>query len=163
MPRATGQVPIYYNHRNSGRPIGYQDFTYRYVDLPHGPLFPFGYGLSYTTFHYANLSISAPALSGPFEISAEITNTGQRAGSEVAQLYIRDVVASISRPVKELKGFQRVMLKSGETKKVTFRLNLSDLTFTGMDDLSILEPGGYQVWVGPNSQTGLEGRFELEL
>jgi beta-glucosidase len=163
MPRATGQVPIYYNHRNSGRPIGYQDFSYRYVDLPHGPLFPFGYGLSYTAFQYANLSISALAPSGPYEISAEITNTGQRVGSEVAQLYIRDMIASISRPVKELKGFQRVMLKPGETKKVTFRLNLSDMTFTGLDDLSILEPGEYQVWVGPNSQAGLEGRFELEL
>jgi beta-glucosidase len=163
MPRSTGQVPIYYNHKNSGRPIGWKDFAYRYVDLPHGPLFPFGYGLSYTSFQYSNLSISAQAPSGPFEISAEVTNTGQRSGSEVVQLYVHDLVASVTRPVKELKGFQRILLKSGETKRVTFRLNPSDLTFTGKDEMPILEPGGYQVWIGPNSQTGLEGRFELEL
>jgi beta-glucosidase len=137
MPRATGQVPIYYNHKNSGRPIGWQNFTSRYVDLPHGPLFQFGFGLSYTTFQFSNLSISSLAPSGPYEISAEVTNTGDRAGSEVVQFYTRDLVASISRPVKELKGFQRVMLKSAETKKVTFRLNPSNLTFTGIDDLPI--------------------------
>jgi beta-glucosidase len=133
------------------------------VDLPHGPLFPFGYGLSYTTFRYSDLSISALASSGPFDISAEITNTGQRPGSEVVQLYVRDLVASVTRPVKELKGFQRVFLKPGETKKVTFQLKPADLTFTGMNDLPVLEPGAFQIWVGPNSTEGLEGSFELEL
>ena len=163
IPRATGQVPIYYNHKNSGRPIGWRDFSYRYVDLPHGPLFPFGYGLSYTTFQYSNLKILPLAPSGPFEISAEITNSGPRPGSEVVQLYARDVVASVTRPVKELKGFQRVTLKPGETKSVVFRLKPSDLTFTGINDLPILEPGDFQIWIGPNSTEGLEGRFELEI
>jgi beta-glucosidase len=155
-------VPIYYNHKNSGRPIGWQDFAFRYVDLPHGPLLPFGYGLSYTTFQYNNLAVSAIASSGPYDISAEVTNTGTRSGSEVVQLYLRDLVASVTRPVKELKGFQRVALKPGETKRVTFTLKPSDLTFTGMNDLPLLEPGEFHFWVGPNSTEGLQGRFELE-
>ena len=162
MPRATGQVPIYYNHKNSGRPIGWQDFAFRYVDLPHGPLLPFGYGLSYTTFQYNNLAVSAIASSGPYDISAEVTNTGTRSGSEVVQLYLRDLVASVTRPVKELKGFQRVALKPCETKRVNFTLKPSDLTFTGMNDLPLLEPGEFHFWVGPNSTEGLQGRFELE-
>lgn len=163
IPKATGQVPIYYNQKNSGRPIGWHGFAYRYVDLPHGPLFPFGYGLSYTTYRYSNLAVTALAPSGPYEITAEVTNTGQRPGSEVVQLYIRDLTASVTRPVKELKGFQHLTLKPGETKTVAFRVKPSDLTFTGLNDLPILEPGEFQFWVGPNSAEGIEGRFDLEL
>jgi len=163
MPRATGQVPIFYNHRNSGRPAGSQHFPYRYVDLPHGPLYSFGYGLSYTQFRYENLEISAPRMSGPNEIRATVTNTGTRPGVEVAQLYIRDLVASVARPVKELKGFQRIALKPGESAQVSFQLNPADLTFIGLDDLPRIEPGEYAVWVGPNSAEGLQGSFTLEI
>lgn len=163
LPRSTGQIPIYYNHKNSGRPIDLDQFTNRYIDLPQGPLFPFGYGLSYTSFRYSNLSISANVSSGPYTIETDITNIGERAGCEIAQLYIQDRCASVTRPVKELKGFQRICLNPGETKRISFMLNTSDLTFTGLDNLLHLEPGEYHVWVSPNSMEGIAGEFNLEL
>jgi beta-glucosidase len=163
MPRVTGQVPIYYNHKNSGRPIGSSHFAYRYVDIPQGPLFPFGFGMSYTTFKYGNLSVSASADSGPYNIEADITNTGKRSGSEVVQLYIQDRFATVTRPVKELKRFQRIFLKPGETQHISFIIKPADLTFTGLDNLAILEPGEFSCWLGPNSVEGLEGSFALEL
>ena len=113
MPRSTGQVPLYYNHKNSGRPVGSEHFFYRSVDLLHGPQFPFGYGQSYTSYLYSNLSISASANSGPYNIEADITNSGEREGCEVVQLYIQDRYASIARPVKELKGFKTRFFKTG--------------------------------------------------
>jgi beta-glucosidase len=162
MPRSTGQIPIYYNHKNSGRPIGSGHFTNRYVDLPQGPLFPFGYGKSYTSFRYSNLTVSAYVPSGPYTIETDITNIGQLGGCEVTQLYIYDRFASVTRPVKELKGFQRIYLNPGESKHVSFTLKAADLTFTGLDNLPLLEPGEYRCWVGPNSTEGLEGEFYLE-
>ncbi len=162
FPRATGQVPIYYNRKNSGRPVTPHGlFRYRYIDLPDGPLFPFGYGLTYTQFEYSNLRLSSPRLNGTVEIQATVTNTGTRAGSEVVQLYVRDLVGSLTRPVRELKGFQRVHLQPGESRTVTFRLTEEQLAFTRADGSCGVEPGRFRVWIAPHSQAGLSGEFSL--
>lgn len=162
FPRATGQMPLYYNHKNSGRPVapGFM-FSRRYVDLAEGPLFPFGFGLTYTKFTYANLSLSSPLMDEQLEITAEVTNTGSRRGSEVAQLYVRDLVGQVTRPVKELKGFQRVTLDPGETRKVHFLLPRQELAYYGLDNQLRLDPGDYHLWVGPNSSEGLPGGFRI--
>ncbi|GIV63907.1 MAG: beta-glucosidase [Bellilinea sp.] len=162
FPRATGQVPIYYNHKNSGRPVTPDgEFRYRYIDLPDGPLFPFGYGLTYTQFEYRDLRLSSPRLNGRLDIHATITNTGRRAGSEVVQLYVRDLVGSLTRPVRELKGFQRVHLQPGESRTLTFTLTEEQLAFTRADGSYGVEPGQFQVWVAPHSRAGLQGEFRL--
>jgi beta-glucosidase len=162
IPRTVGQVPIYYAHKNTGRPPARAAFSSRYIDLPIGPLYPFGFGLSYTTFAYSNLRVSSPDFkTGTNEISVDITNTGSSAGTEIAQLYVRDLVGSITRPVKELKGFQRIILQPGETRQVSFSLGREDLGFTGMDDQMVVEPGEFHVWVGPNSAEGLQSGFRL--
>lgn len=162
FPRVTGQVPIYYNHKNSGRPVDINGlFKYRYLDLPTTPLFPFGFGLGYTTFTYANLRLSQQVLRKSIQISAEITNTGKRAGTELAQLYVRDLVGSLTRPVRELKGFQHVTLEPGETKTVSFTIEEEMLAFTRADGSKGIEPGRYQVWVSPSSAAGLVAEFRL--
>lgn len=162
FPRATGQVPLYYNHKNSGRPLSPTgDFKTRYVDLSTAPLFPFGYGLSYTTFAYDNLRLSSETLRGKLEISADVTNTGKRAGNELAQLYVRDLVGSLTRPVRELKGYQRLALQPGETRRVTFTLTEEALAFTRADGSKGIEPGAFHVWIAPDSQYGLQGVFRL--
>lgn len=162
FPRATGQVPIYYNHKNSGRPVGLSlHFQSRYVDLPSTPLFPFGYGLTYTSFAYANLKLSGETLRGKLEISADVTNTGGRAGSELAQLYVRDMVGSLTRPIRELKGCQRLALQPGETRRVSFTLTENDLVFTRANGSRGVEPGKFQVWIAPDSRSGLQGEFRL--
>jgi beta-glucosidase len=160
FPRATGQVPIYYNHKNSGRPVHSTDqFSTRYLDLPPVPLFPFGFGLTYTQFAYRHLQTSGDLRKGALHISAEITNTGSRAGTEVVQLYIRDLVGSLTRPVRELKGFQRVTLQPGETRRIFFTLREDDLAFTRADGTFGTESGKFHVWIAPDSQNGL--RAEL--
>jgi len=158
FPRAVGQIPIYYNRKNTGRPE-----LAKYIDLPTTPLLPFGFGLSYTTFKYSNLKIENPEVTipGMVKISAEVANTGAVAGHEVVQLYVRDVAASVTRPIKELKGFERIYLRPGETKTVTFNLPTSDLKFCDINLEEQVEPGDFKVWVGPNSAEGLAGRFEL--
>ena len=162
FPRATGQVPVYYNQKNSGRPLTPDGlFRTRYVDLPTAPLFPFGYGLTYTTFEYSNLKLSSETMRSKLEISADITNTGKRAGKELAQLYVRDLVGSLTRPVRELKGFQHVELNPGETRHVTFTLNEESLAFTRADGTKGVEPGTFHVWIAPDSQSGLQGQFKL--
>lgn len=162
FPRATGQVPIYYNQKNSGRPVTPDGlFKTRYVDLPSSPLFPFGYGLGYTAFHYANLEVSSPVLRGALQISADVSNIGRRAGSELAQLYVRDLVGSLTRPVRELKGFARLTLAPGETQRVTFTLTEEMLAFTRADGTRGVEPGQFHVWIGPHSADGLQGEFRL--
>jgi len=162
FPRATGQTPIYYNHKNSGRPVTPNgQFKSRYVDLPNSPLFPFGYGLTYTSFEYATLNVSDTVMRGSLEISAEVTNTGQRAGKELVQLYIRDLVGSLTRPIRELKGFQRVALQPGETRRVHFTLTEEQLAFTRADGARGIEPGAFHVWLAPNSASGLRGEFRL--
>jgi beta-glucosidase len=162
FPRATGQVPMYYNHKNSGRPVSLDGpFKSRYVDLPTAPLFPFGYGLTYTTFEYANLKVSSETLRGKIEISADVTNSGKRAGNDLVQLYVRDLVSSLTRPVRELKGFQRVIVNPGETRRMAFTLAEESLAFTRADGTKGIEPGAFHVWVAPDSQSGLQGSFRL--
>ena len=150
--------------KHTGRPIIEDDrFTTKYIDSPNTPLLPFGHGLSYTTFAYSNLKIENQKVKipGTIKVSADVTNTGDIAGHEVVQLYTRDLVGSVTRPVKELKGFERIHLKSGETKTVTFDLSTSDLKFYDINMKNTVEPGDFNVWVGPNSAEGLEGSFEL--
>jgi len=162
FPRATGQVPIYYNHKNSGRPISANGpFKSRYVDIPNVPLFHFGYGLTYTSFEYTNLKVSSETLRGKLEVSADVTNTGKRAGKELAQLYVRDLVGSLTRPIRELKGYEHVTLNPGETRRVTFTLTEEALAFTRADGTKGIEPGNFHVWIAPDSQSGLQGGFRL--
>lgn len=162
FPRATGHVPIYYNHKNSGRPVGVGgQFNSRYVDLPSTPLFPFGFGLGYTTFEYASPELSRPARRDHINISADVTNTGPQAGNELVQLYVRDLVGSRTRPVRELKGFQRLELQPGETRRATFTLTEAMLAFARADGSKGIEPGRFQVWVAPHSAGGLPAEFSL--
>jgi beta-glucosidase len=151
LPRAVGQLPLYYNHKPSG---ARSQFWGDYADLPTTPLFPFGHGLSYTMFEYANLELSARELTATetLRISFDVTNTGERAGEEVVQLYVCDRVASVTRPVKELKGFQRLALEPGQTRRVTFSLDLRQLAFYDLDMNSVVEPGEVAIWVGSSSE-----------
>ena len=157
FPVMVGQEPIYYNHKNTGRPyvgVKLDKYKSRYLDAPNDPLYPFGYGLSYTTFTYGKPTLSKSTI-GPAEtltVSVTVQNTGSTDGEEVAQLYIRDMVGSISRPVSELKGFQKVMLKKGESKTLTFRLAPDALKFYNNDLKFAAEPGDFQVMVGGNSR-----------
>lgn len=160
FPRATGQVPIYYNRKNSGRPVTpHGEFRYRYIDLPDGPLFPFGYGLTYTQFMYEDLRLSHTKMRGKLDIQVTVTNRGARPGSEVVQLYVRDLVGSLTRPVRELKGFQRVYLQPGESRRLTFTLNEEQLAFTRADGTYGIEPGAFHVWAAPHSAAGLQAEF----
>ena len=162
FPRATGQVPIYYNHKNSGRPLGSKGwFNTRYVDLPSSPLFPFGFGLTYTAFEYANIEVSNQTFRDHISISADITNTGKQTGSELVQLYVRDLVGSLTRPIRELKGFQRIELQPGETRRVIFKLTEEMLAFTRADGSRGVEPGRFQAWIAPNSASGLSVEFYM--
>jgi beta-glucosidase len=163
IPRSVGQVPIYYNHKTTGRPPSAERFTSKYLDVPVTPLYPFGHGLSYTTFTYSDLRLSAPRV-GPRDtlaVTVTVTNTGTREGAEVVQLYLTDEVARVTRPVKELKGFRRVALKAGESRGVEFRLGRDDLAFYGADLRRVVEPGWFRVQVGTSSVEGLSTRFEL--
>lgn len=164
FPRTVGQVPIYYNHMNTGRPPEAENrYTSKYYDTPWTPLFPFGYGLSYTTFKISNLQLSAPRINanGKLSVSVEVENTGRRAGDEVVQLYIRDVVASMTRPVKELKGFQRVTLQPGEKRRVEFVLGAEHLGFWNREMRYVVEPGEFRVMVGANSADVIEAKFDV--
>lgn len=162
FPRSVGQVPIYYNHYSTGR-LGPKDLVFwsHYSDAPNQPLYPFGYGLSYTQFSYSNLQIdkSNPAA---IQVSATVTNTGRYTGEEVAQLYITDKVASVVRPVKELKGFEKFSLAPGASKTVRFTLTDAELGFYNEQGKFIVEPGAFDVLVGGNSQEGLKGSFVKE-
>ncbi|TSA32591.1 MAG: beta-glucosidase BglX [Porphyromonadaceae bacterium] len=165
FPYSVGQIPIYYNHKNSGRPGSQeQKFTSRYLDVPNDPLFPFGYGLSYTQFAYNNLILSESIVSDihPLEVRVDIKNTGLVAGTETVQLYIRDLVGSVTRPVKELKGFTKVMLKAGEVQTVSFKVAKEDLSFYNREGVWGTEPGKFKVFVGTNSQNTIEAGFELK-
>lgn len=158
FPQNVGQVPIYYAHRSTGRPLPqgqwFQKFRSNYLDVSNEPLYPFGYGLSYTTFNYGALKLSDTTLKGAQVLTASIpvTNAGTRDGKEVVQLYIRDVVGSVTRPVKELKGFQKIELKAGETKTITFRITTEDLKFYNYDLKHVWEPGDFEIMIGTNSR-----------
>ncbi len=163
VPRAVGQVPIYYNHKNTGRPAAAEKYTSKYVDLPVTPLYPFGHGLSYTTFSYSDLRLSAPRIgpAGSLTVSALVTNTGAREGTEVAQLYIRAEGASVTRPVRALAGFRRITLRPGEAQRVEFLLGTAQLGFYNEAMRFSVEPGRFRVFVGPSSAEGIEGTFEV--
>src|SRR5207302_1108480 len=159
FPRSMGQIPVYYNHKNTGRPFsGKERYTSKYLDGPNTPLFPFGYGLSYTTFFYSDLTLNRPkiGMNDSVMVSVQVKNTGRLAGEEVVQLYVHDVVASVTRPVKELKAFRRVALKPDESKTVSFTLNPNQLAFYDLNMKRVVEPGFFKVYVGGNSVDGLE-------
>ena len=166
FPRSVGQVPIYYNRNNTGRPIlleGEPDNSVwwsHYSDESNEPLYPFGYGLSYTTFEYNKLSVKKVNESS-IEVSINLKNTGKLKGKEVVQLYIRDLVASAVRPVKELKGFKLVELDSGEEKTIRFTLNEQDLGFYNQKGDFVFEQGEFEIFVGGNSRDTLEKKITL--
>lgn len=163
FPRATGQIPIYYNHKNTGRPAAQDQYTSKYLDLPDTPLYPFGFGLSYTSFSFDRLQISRSRINSreSVTVAVEVMNTGQRAGEEVVQLYIQDKVASVTRPVMELKGFRKIALAPGERKTVDFSISPEQLAFYNVDMKRVIEPGAFAVFVGPNSRDVLKTEFEL--
>ena len=159
MPQSLGQVPIYYNHLNTGRPVPedanrYFKYQSNYLDVRNDPLFPFGFGLSYTTFNYSDVRLSNAQmrLNDSVDATVTVTNAGQRDADEVVQLYIRDVQCSVSRPVKELKGFQRIHLKAGESQEVTFKVSREQLAYLDAEGNEIMEPGLFQIMVGPDSK-----------
>ena len=167
FPQNVGQVPIYYAHKNTGRPLPegkwFEKFRSNYLDVSNDPLYPFGYGLSYTTFSYSEVKLSSNSLNKTGNIYATVTlkNTGSKDGSEVVQLYIQDLVGSVTRPVKELKGFQKIFLKAGETKEITFKISAEDLKFYNADLKFAAEPGDFKVFVGGNSRDVKEIGFTL--
>jgi len=162
FPHNVGQEPLYYNQKMTGRPYNETHVTFSgYRDAPKTALYPFGYGLSYTTFEYKNLVLDKNEISvdGEIKASVDVTNTGERDGEEVVQLYIRDLVGSITRPIKELKGFEKITLKKGETKTVTFSINSEILQFYTVNKKWEVEPGDFNIWVGGDSTAPLEGSF----
>src|SRR3989454_376537 len=163
FPRVLGQVPLYYNHRNTGRPPDVNNkFSSKYLDVPVTPCYPFGFGLSYTTFGYGSLKLSTTRarVSDTVTATVTVTNSGSREGTDVVQLYVRDEVGSVSRPVRELKAFRRVALRPAESRTVELRIAVRDLWFYGLDMKPVVEPGTFRVYVGPNSAEGLEASFE---
>jgi beta-glucosidase len=167
-PRSVGQIPIYYNYKNTGRPLGntegkFEKYKSNYIDERNEPLYPFGFGLSYTQFEYAPVKISSNTLikNGSITVSVEVKNTGNFDAKEVVQLYTRDLVGSITRPVKELKGFQKVEIKKGETKTISFTITENDLKFYNQNLNFAAESGAFEVFVGTNSDTNNKTMFEL--
>ncbi|MGE5207085.1 MAG: beta-glucosidase BglX [Chlamydiota bacterium] len=164
-PRSVGQIPVYYNHKNTGRPSSPDRWHTGYLDESKEPLFPFGYGLTYTTFSYSNLRVLSPQIApaGTLEVEATVQNTGQSVGTEVAQLYVHDRVAPSSPRVRELKGFQRLTLQPGESRKVTFTVKAHDLGAYDPDMKWVVPPGTFDVWVAPNAAAeGVAGTFQVE-
>lgn len=167
FPRSVGQIPVYYSHLNTGRPYNAEHpnkYTSRYFDEANGPLYPFGYGLSYTTFSISDVKLSAPTLSrdGTVTASVDVTNTGKREGATVMQMYIQDVTASQSRPVKELKGFDKINLKPGETQTVSFPIDINALKFWNQKMKYDAEPGKFNVFIGTDSARVKQAQFELQ-
>ncbi|MGH9871490.1 MAG: glycoside hydrolase family 3 N-terminal domain-containing protein [Pyrinomonadaceae bacterium] len=164
FPRSVGQIPLYYNHMNTGRPPDPNNkYTSKYLDNDWTPLFPFGFGLSYTQFALSNLQLSARGIrpDGKLTVSVDVQNTGRRTGDEVVQLYIHEVAASRTRPVKELKGFERITLPPGEKRRLTFTLTPEQLGFYNRDMRFVVEPGEFRVFVGASSVGGLEAPFQV--
>ena len=164
FPRSVGQIPIYYNQKNTGRPFkADQKYTSKYLDIDNTPLYSFGHGLSYTQFRISDLQLDKTQIlpNGSVKVNAQVENTGRRAGDEVVQLYIHDVAASVTRPVKELKGFKRVTLSPGQKQRVEFTLTSKELSFLGRDLKPVVEPGEFEVYVGNSSEGGLQSTFEV--
>ena len=168
MPKSVGQLPLYYNHLNTGRPQPegrpFEKFRSNYIDIDNNPLYPFGYGLSYTTFKYGPLQLDANSMTvdGQIKVTVPVTNTGNRDADEVVQLYLNDVAASIARPVKELKDFARISLRAGETRNVTFTITAEKLKFYNSELQYVCEPGLFKVMVGPNSRDTQTATFTLQ-
>ncbi|MFW5761442.1 MAG: glycoside hydrolase family 3 C-terminal domain-containing protein [Cyclobacteriaceae bacterium] len=168
FPRSVGQIPVYYAHLNTGRPkLGPEDDRWgvsKYSDVPNEPLFPFGFGLTYTTFNYSNLTLDKKEISfqDTLQVSVTVTNTGKRAGEEVVQLYIRDLVAQVSRTVKQLKRFKKINLEPGESKNIAFQLTVEDLKYWNGNIEYVADRGEFKVFVGPNSADVEELNFKLK-
>ena len=165
FPRSIGQLPLYYNAKNTGRPFDANNsYSSRYLDAPNTPLYPFGFGLSYTTFDFANLQLSSTEIptEGSLTVSIDVTNTGDRTGTETVQLYLTDAVATVTRPVKELRGFKKVTLEPGETKTVTLEISTEDMKFYDLNMDYLVEPGLFRVQVGPNSMELHSATFEVK-
>ena len=168
MPRNMGQIPVYYSHLNTGRPktkeMEFEKFRSGYIDSPNSPLYPFGYGLSYTTFNYSDVVLSTTEMNtgGKITASVNVSNQGKRDADEIVQLYIRDMVGSTSRPVKELKGFQRIHLKAGESKTVEFEITEDLLKFYNFELEYVAEPGEFNVMIGPDSENVKSASFTLK-
>ena len=168
FPKNVGQIPLFYNHKNTGRPLQegkwFEKFRSSYLDVDNEPLYPFGYGLSYTTFQYSDIALSASAMGqdGSITAAVTVTNTGKRDGAEVVQLYIRDLVGSITRPVKELKGFEKIFLKAGESKTVTFKITPELLRFYDYDLKQVADPGDFDVMIGGDSRNVRSARLTLK-
>jgi beta-glucosidase len=168
MPKRVGQIPIYYNHLPTGRPLEegkwFTKFKSNYLDVDNDPLYPFGFGLSYTTFKYGKPVLSSQTMSenGTIKVEVNVTNTGNYDADEIVQLYIHDLVGSISRPVKELKDFKRIHLQKGETKTVAFNITVDKLKFYNSNLQFVAEPGDFEVMVGPNSRDLQSAKFTLE-
>ena len=168
FPQNVGQIPLFYNHKNTGRPLQegrwFEKFRSNYLDVSNEPLYPFGYGLSYTTFAYSDIHLSSTEMSADGELTATVTvtNTGSRDGAEVVQLYIRDLVGSVTRPVKELKGFEKIFLKAGGSRKVSFSITPELLKFYNYDLQFVCEPGDFDVMIGGNSRDVKKARFLLK-
>jgi beta-glucosidase len=167
FPQNVGQLPLYYSHKNTGRPLAegkwFTKFRSNYLDVSNDPLYPFGFGLSYTSFRYGDIRLSKTSFKkgGYITASIEVKNTGTMAGKEVVQMYIRDIVGSITRPVKELKGFEKVSLNPGESKMVTFRISEESLKFYNTDLKYLAEPGVFKIFIGTNSRDVTVADFEL--
>lgn len=168
FPRSVGQVPIYYAHKNTGRPLmnkegKFEKFKSNYIDERNEPLYPFGYGLSYTSFDYSNLKASSDKMNydGKLKVSVDVANSGNYDGKEVVQLYIRDVVGSVTRPLKELKAFQKIVLKKGEKQTISFDITLEDLKFYNSELNFVAEPGQFEVFIGKDSACENKISFEL--
>jgi beta-glucosidase len=171
FPRSVGQIPVYYNHKNTGRPYygkydepaSQRQYVSKYRDIKNTPLYPFGFGLSYSSFVYSEITLSTPTIrkGQAMRVSVDVTNKSNRDGEEVVQLYIRDPVASVTRPVKELKGFQKIMLRAGESKTVTFTLTEKDLCFYRSEMSWGSEAGKFDVFIGGDSQQVKKSSFEL--
>ena len=168
FPQNVGQIPLFYNHKNTGRPLQegrwFEKFRSNYLDVSNEPLYPFGYGLSYTTFAYSDIHLSSTEMSADGKLTATVTvtNTGSRDGAEAVQLYIRDLVGSVTRPVKELKGFEKIFLKAGESRKVSFSITPELLKFYNYDLQFVCEPGDFDVMIGGNSRDVKKARFLLK-
>ena len=168
FPKNVGQVPLFYNHKNTGRPLQagkwFEKFRSNYLDVDNDPLYPFGYGLSYTTFQYSDIALTAPTLTqnGSATAVVTVTNTGNRDGAEVVQLYIRDLVGSITRPVMELKGFEKIFLRAGESKTVSFKITPELLRFYDYDLNHVAEPGDFILMIGGSSQAVKSAKLTLK-
>jgi beta-glucosidase len=163
FPRAVGQVPIYYAHKNTGRPPGAEKWTSKYLDLPVTPQFPFGFGGSYTTFELSGLRLGAERIAAGATVGVEVTvkNTGTRAGDEVVQIYVTDVAASVTRPVRQLRAFERVHLEPGASKTLSFTLGPRDLALLDAGMKWVVEPGEFRITAGNSSEGGLTARLEV--